>query len=497
MRRDWRRILSVVVLAAASIANAATPGTQTLEGRVMEQTLSNGIKVLLVERHQAPIVAFNMTYKVGSVHEQNGITGIAHLYEHMAFKGTPTLGTSDYGQEAPLLSQIEALNEEMTRAEGSDPARLDQLRERFAALQEAAQEWVVANEMGEIYERNGAVGLNASTGRDVTSYVISLPANRLPLWVAIESDRMAHPVLREFYKERDVVLEERRRSVETNPSGKLAEAFYATAFMAHPYGTPTLGWPSDVGTLSATRTQEFFKTHYVPNNTIISIVGDIQPSVVLPLLERAFGAIPAGPLPPRVVTVEPPQTGERRVEIEADAHPQLLIGYHKPGIADPDDAVFDVIDILLSDGRSSRLYKKLVDEQKIVTGVATGSGSPGARFSNLFTVSATPRAPHTPEEVEAAIYEELERLKSEPVSADELSKVMAHIDAALVRSLQSNSGLASGLAYFEAVAGSWRYTLRNREAIAKVTPDDILRVARTYFAKKNRVVATLVHNPLL
>lgn len=470
---------------------------QTLEERVVEHTLSNGMKVLLVERHQAPIVALNVTYKVGSTHEHSGATGIAHLYEHMAFKGTASLGTSDYGREAPLLAKIEALNDEMMQAEtkGADPKQQNEMRERFSALQEEAQQWVVANEMGEIYERNGAVGLNASTGRDVTSYVVSLPANRLALWVAIESDRMAHPVMREFYKERDVVLEERRRSVETNPAGRLSEAFYSTAFMAHPYGAPTLGWPSEVGALSATETLAFFRAHYVPNNTIISIVGDIQPAEVIPLLEQSFGKIPAGPQPPRVVTVEPLQEGERRVEIEDEAHPQILIGYHKPGIADPDDAVFDVIDILLSDGRSSRLYKKLVDEKKIATGVTTGSGSPGARFPNLFTLAATPRAPHTPEDIEAAIYEEIERLKSEPVSKEEMEKIVTHIDADLLRSLQSNSGLAGSLGYFEAVAGSFRYLLQNREAIARVTPEEVMRVARTYFVKKNRVVATLVQTP--
>ena len=488
------RFLIQVIGIVLGLPTLAISAMQRLEERVMERTLSNGMKVLLVERHQAPIVAFNLTYKVGSAHEQSGATGIAHLYEHMAFKGTPFLGTSDYEQEQPLLLQIETLHTKIMQAEteGAHPEQLNALKERFVALQDTARQWVVANELGEIYERNGAVGLNASTGRDVTSYVVSLPANRLPLWVAIESDRMAHPVLREFYKERDVVLEERHRSVETNPAGRLSEAFYATAFMAHPYGAPTLGWASDVGALSATQTLAFFNIHYVPNNTILSIVGDIYPDQIMPLLEQSFGTIPAGLPPPRVVTVEPPQAGERRLEIEDEAHPQLLIGYHKPGIADPDDAVFDVIDILLSDGRSARLYKTLVDEKQIAVSVSTGSGSPGSQFQNLFTVSATPRAPHTPTEVEEAIYEEIERLKREPVSAMELEKVVRHIDAAFIRSLQSNRGLAGSLGYFEAVAGSFRYLSRNREAIARVTPEDVMRVARTYFAKKNRVVATRV-----
>lgn len=476
--------------------STADVSAQSLADRVVEKTLSNGLTVLMVERHQAPTISFQVTYKVGSVNEYSGITGVAHLYEHMAFKGTERLGTSDYQKERPILDNLEELNREIVQeeAKGSkvDPARLKALREKFEALEKEEGKWVVTNELGELYDRNGAVGFNATTGRDVTSYTVSLPANRLPLWMAIEADRMAHPVLREFYKEREVVLEERRRSVETNPGGKLYEAFLSATFAAHPYGYPTLGWPSDVRSLSATETARFFKTHYAPGNTIIAMVGDFKPAEVIPMLEKYFGSIPPGPPSPRVVTVEPPQLGERRVEVEEEANPQVLIGYHKPALDHPDDPVFDVIDALLSMGRTGRLYKKLVEEKKIAIGAGTNSGTPGVRFPNLFTISATPRAPHTTAEVETAIYEELERLKNEPPSPKELEKVITNMDAGLIRSLRSNSGLAGQLAYFQAVAGDWRYVLKNRDAIAKVTGDDVMRVAQTYFTKKNRTVATLV-----
>lgn len=472
---------------------------QSLADRVVEQTLSNGLTVLMVERHQAPIISFQITYKVGSVNEHNGITGVAHLYEHMAFKGTERLGSSDYQKEKEVLDALEALNREIVQEEAkgpeADPERLKGFREKFEALEKEAKQWVVTNELAELYNRNGSVGFNASTSRDVTSYVVSLPSNRLPLWVAIEADRMANTVLREFYKERDVVLEERRRSVDTNPGGKLYETFLATAFLAHPYGYPTIGWPSDVGSLSATETERFFRTYYTPSNTVIALVGDFKAAEVIPLLEKTFGAIPSGPPPPRVVTVEPPQLGERRVEVEDEANPQVVIGYHKPNFEHPDDPVFDVIDSLLSLGRTSRLYKKLVVEKKIAVGASSNSGTPGARYANLFTLSATPRAPHTAAEVEEAIYEELERLKNEPPTEKELEKVITNLNAGLVRSLRSNRGLASQLAYFEAVAGDWRYVLRNRDKIMEVTGEDVMRVARTYFTKKNRTVATLVQVP--
>jgi predicted Zn-dependent peptidase len=491
-----RNLLVFVFLFVVLVHRPAPIFAQTLEGRVVEKTLSNGMRVLMLRRPQAPIISFDITYKVGSVNEYAGITGIAHLYEHMAFKGTPTMGTSDYEKERPLIDQIERkrsdLNAETTRGNAADPARLASLSQEVARLEEEAQRFVLTNEMGELYERQGATGFNASTGRDVTSYTVSLPANRFPLWVAIEADRMRNPVMREFYQERDVVLEERQRSVETQPAGKLSEAFYSAAFMAHPYGYPTLGWPSDVSTLSATRTADFFRKYYVPSQTILTLVGDVDPATMLPQLEAAFGSIPSGSPPPKVTTVEPPQRGERRVEVEDDAHPQLLIGYHKPAISHPDDAIFDIIDTLLSGGRSSRLYKKLVDEQKIAVNVGTHTGAPGAQHPNLFMISATPKAPFGTLEAERAIYAELDTLKREPVTPKELEKVITRLDADLLRSLRSNEGLAGLLGYFEAVAGDWRYLPKLRETLAKVTPMNIQRVARTYFVKKNRVVATLV-----
>ncbi|MGH7255412.1 MAG: M16 family metallopeptidase, partial [Nitrospirales bacterium] len=361
----------------------------------------------------------------------------------------------------------------------------------FQELQDAASALVVNNEMAELYQRHGGVGLNASTSKDVTRYMVSLPANRLLLWAAIESDRMANPVLREFYKERAVVMEERRLRTEDNPQGLLYEAFTALAFQAHPYQFPTIGWASDIMALTPEDTREFFHTYYGPDNTVVAIVGDINPKEVIALMEREFGAIPRNGSRPRVATVEPRQRGERRVEVEFDAEPAVLIGYHKPGLDHPDDFVFDVIDSILSEGVTSRLYQRLVREKRVAASVKTFSGYPGAKDPSLFLITAVPLAPHTTQEVEAAIYEELERLKTESVSRKELEKVLNSLDADLVRSLRSNSGLASQLAYFQSVAGDWRYILRARERIGAVTPEDIQRVASTHFVKANRTVATL------
>lgn len=483
-----------------NVLSAASP---SLAERVIEHKLANGLTVLMVERHQTPVVSINITFAVGGINEQVGQTGLAHLYEHMAFKGTRLVGTKDYDQEKPILDELARVGTELEHRQreiakknggptAEEQAAVDSLQKRFTDLQAQAAQYVVGNEVALLYQRHGGVGFNASTGKDLTRYTISLPANRLPLWAAIEADRMADPVLREFYKERGVVMEERRLRNDDSPNGLLFETFTSAAFRAHGYGVPTIGWGSDILSLTPAETEAFFKTHYGPNRATIALVGDLDPKEVIALIEHTFGRIPAAPDSPARVAVEPEQRGERRVEVEFDAEPSMVIGYHKPGLGHPDDDVFDVIDAVLSDGLTSRLHRKLVREQKLAASVGSDANHPGVRDPNLFIITATPRAPHTTAEVEAAIYEELERLKREPVSPKELERVINNLDADMVRALRSNSGLASQLALYQAVADDWRYIMKSRDKIAAVTAADVQRVAARYFTKSNRTVGVLV-----
>ena len=496
---------SIVVMSVGLSLGSSAAAPSGLADRVIEHKLANGLTILMVERHQAPVVSINMTFGVGGVNEQVGQTGLAHFYEHMAFKGTRTVGTKDYEKEKPLLDELHRIGTDLEQRQRDlaprsadmpvDPAEkaaLEELQKRFKELQDQAAQYVAGNEMALLYQRHGGVGLNASTGKDLTRYVISLPSNRLPLWAAIESDRMASPVLREFYKERGVVMEERRLRNDDSPNGLLYETFTSAAFRAHQYGVPTIGWESDILSLTPAATEAFFKTYYGPGRATIGIVGDIDPKEVITLIENTFGKIPPAPPPPQIVTVEPPQRGERRVEVEFEAEPALAIGFHKPGIGHPDDYVFDVIDELLTDGPTSRLYSKLVRDSRLAASVNSDANYPGVRSANLFVLSATPLAPRTTAEVETAILAELERLKKEPVSSKELERIINNLDADMVRALRSNSGLASQLALYQTVAGDWRYVLKSRDKIAAVTPADIQRVATQYFTKSNRTVATLV-----
>jgi predicted Zn-dependent peptidase len=468
-------------------------GAQTLAEKVREHTFANGLRLLLVERHDSPTFAAYITIGVGSVHETSETRGVAHLLEHMLFKGTKTLGTTDYAQEKPLLEAIEKAGEALDALKSkktADRAEVAALREKLEALQQQHQQFVVKDEFSRIYAENGGTGYNAFTSKDLTTYLISLPANKLELWAALESDRMKNAVLREFFTERDVVQEERRRSYDSNPSGLLYENLLATAFTVHPYRNPIIGWHSDIEHLSLDETRDFLHKYYAPVNTVIALVGDLDFDSAVAMVERYFGDIPPGVPVPQVRAVEPPQLGEKRVRIEFEAEPSLSIAYHKPTLPTRDDYVFDLIDMILGQGRTSRLYQSLVVEQQLAASVST-SAAPGARYPNLFIISAEPRYPHTVAEVEEAIYAELDRLASEPVAAGELNRSRNRLATDRLRFLKGNDGLARMLTYYQSVADDWRYLVDYDDQVAGITADEVMAVARAYFVPENRTVAIL------
>ncbi len=491
--KKMKRISQCLLLLLFVLPTVAS--AQNLEERVVEHTFSNGLKLLMIERHTSPTVAPYILFKAGSVDESHDARGIAHMLEHMLFKGTKTIGTIDYEKEKTVLAEIDrigdALDTEQAKGAKADAAKIAELEEALKTQQELAKQWVVSGEYTNIYTQHGSTGFNAGTSVDYTIYTVELPSNKLELWAMLESDRLKNAVLRQFYVEREAVKEERRMRVDTQPGGKLYEQFMAVAFTAHPYGTPIIGWPSDIAMLNRKKAEEFFRIHYAPNNSVMVIVGDIQTEKTIKLIEKYFGDIPSQPIPSEVTVQEPAQEGERRIEVEFDAEPRMMIGYHKPTIPHPDDYVLDMISAILSDGRTSRLYKNIVEEG-IAVSANTVNGYPGARYNNLFVINATPRSPNTTADVETAIYAELEKLKTEPVAEKEFKRILKQVDAQFIRGLSSNAGMANQLALYEGIAGDWRYILNWREKMYEITPDDIMRVAQTYFKKGNRTVATLV-----
>ena len=478
----------IALLAFASVA--CGQDLASFEKRVSTKVLPNGLTVLVCERPEAPVFAFFTHVNVGADREVPGITGLAHMFEHMAFKGTDKIGTSNYVAEKAALVKVEeaysAYDRERRREVGRDDKKVAALEKVWKDAIAAADKFVVKNEFGEVIERQGGAGLNAFTSSDETGYHYSFPSNRLELWAYLESERFLHPVMREFYKERDVVFEERRMRTDNSPTGRMIEQFLAAAYTAHTYGRPVVGFASDLQTFSATDAMDFYKRFYIPSNMIVTVVGDVKPAEVFALMEKYFGRLPAASAPEPVRTTEPPQNSEREVALREASQPWYIEGYHKPDARDKDEAVFDAISDLMSNGRVSRLHRSLVRDKKIAAFAGGFNDFPGPKYPNLFVFFAQTTLGHTPDEIQAAIHEEIVRLQKEDISDEELKMIKTRARAGLIRSLGDNEGLARQLGTMQALFGDWRELFKQVEDLQRVTKEDIRRVANQTFAANNR-----------
>ena len=473
---------------------------------VREEVLPNGLKLLMVERHDSPTVACGWVARVGSVNETPGITGISHLFEHMMFKGTKTIGTKDYEKDKVILAKQDAIRREMAKEysllreklrkgeiSGSiyDPAnatpRLLELKEQLEQLYAEEKENIVKDELDQIYTREGASGLNAFTTEDQTAYFVTVPANKLELWFWLESDRLANPVFREFYSERDVVREERRLRVESTPTGKFEEQFDAMFWQSTPYAHPVVGWPADLESITREQAERYFATYYAPNNITAVLVGDFDPARAVELARKYFGRLPRGEQdPPEVVSEEIPQLAEKRFIAEADTNPEVVIRFHAVPFGHKDSFALQLVADLLN-RRTGRLYKSLVEEKKLAVGEPLAVFRP-LKYAGYFEVNAEVKEGVEPEAVEQALLGELERLAKEPVGEQELQKVKNQALANAYRRLQSNFYLLLQLMLYDSY-GDWRYINEAPAKLQAVTAKEIQEVAARIFTKENRNVA--------
>jgi predicted Zn-dependent peptidase len=496
MSRALKLVWLIVLFATLSPAQDLA----SFEKQVTVKKLANGFTAVVCPRpDSAPVFSFFTNVDVGSVQDPLGKTGLAHMFEHMAFKGTQAIGTKDYAAEKVALQKVEdayaAYIRERDKRVGRDDQKLKQLEAAWQSAIKEAQQYVIPNQFGEIVERNGGEGMNAFTAEDQTAYFYSFPVNRLELWAYLESQRYSHPVFREFYKERNVVIEERRMRTDSNPIGRLIEQFVEEAFVAHPYHRPGIGYISDLNTFSATDAQHFFDTYYIPSNMVVAVAGDLDPERTMAVIEKYFGSIPSHEKPDERTTTEPSQNSERRVTLLESSQPVYLEGYHRPDYRDKDDAVYDALADLLSDGRTSRLYRALVRDKKIASEAEGGTGYPGVKYPHIFYFFALPLPGHKPEEVGEAVHEEIERLKKEDITDEELKMVKTRAKANLIRSLDSNEGLAQNLAVYQTMYGDWRELFRSVDRINAVTKADIRRVANQVFVPTNRTVGVIENVP--
>ncbi len=489
------RVLKSLTMIVAFSALATAQDLASFQKRITVKKLDNGLTVIICERPEAPVFSFDTHVDVGSVQDPMGQTGMAHMFEHMAFKGTDKIGTTDYAAEKTALAKVEqayaAYIEERDKSVGRNDQKLKELQKAWQDAIAEAQKYVKPNEFPQILESNGAEGLNANTSLDETAYHYSLPQNRLELWAYLESTRFIHPVMREFYKERNVVIEERRMRTDSNPIGRLLEQFVTAAYQAHPYHRPTIGWMADLNSFSATDAQHFFDQYYIPSNMVVAVVGDVKAAEAMPVIEKYFGQIPSHERPDERTTTEPAQNSERRVVLYDRAQPLYLEGYHRPDYRSPDDAVYDAIADLMSNGRTSRLYRALVRDKKIAADSAGFTGLPGIKYPHLFAFYAFPLPGHKPEEMAEAIHSEIERLKNEDISDEELKMIRTRAKANLLRGLSSNEGLASELALYQARYDDWRELFHQVDNLDKVSKADIRRIANQTFVPTNRTVGII------
>ena len=506
-------------LCGAALAIIATAPLAAQDIPIVEKTLSNGMKLLLVERHDDPTFAAGWMARVGSANERPGITGLAHLFEHMMFKGSKTIGTRDAKRDAELNAlqdsiQVEVrkeyaiLREQQRRGTISnmmDPKartpRLQQLLERFEAAVKEQRALIVKDEIWKIYQEAGATGLNASTSQDRTFYIVSLPSNKVELWLWMESDRLANPVFREFYSERDVIQEERRQTLESRPDGLVGEAFQAMTWMASSYHWQVIGWPSDIATVTREAANDFFATFYAPNNLTAILVGDFDATKVAALAEQYFGRIPMNPKGvPELTTLEPPQPAEQRMVAELESSPSLQVEFKAvPGVHKDAPALQVLAGVLSGAGGSmggrggggggmratGRLNKALVLDRKAAT--SASASSRGQKYGGLFTLRATPAPGRQPADLEPLLYAELDKIVKEGITEEELARFKNAQQVAQYNRLESNTGIREALA--QAVSsGDWKDFLEQPKRIQAVTREDVQRVAKQYLIKESRNV---------
>lgn len=462
--------------------------------QVVYYKLKNGMKLLILEKKYIPTVSFTMMFKVGNVDNLQGQSGLAHLFEHMAFKGTANIGTRNYPEEKKILEKIDKIYNEIRKEikkNKPDEEKIQKLKKEAQDLESEAEKYQIREEFWKIYNKLGQNNMNAFTSTDYTGYIVELPSDRIESYFIIESDRFKNPVLRDFYKERNVVLEELRMG-KSDPSRVSWEALLSHAFVAHPYHNPTIGWEDDVANLTVKDAEAFYRKFYGPNNATLAVVGDVNSEDVIKLAEKYFSSWKPVDIPDTNYTKEPPQTAEKIIKIFFPAKPILRIGFKNPGMDSPDMPALIVASEILSNGNTSRLYKKLVEEKQIALYIGSYHSTPGDRYPSLFVMVSAPKGTTTIEELDNEIMNEIREIKNNPPTKWEIEKVINNYEMSLITSLEKNLEFARILAYNEQIMGDWRFSWKQLQQIKEVTPEDVVRVIEKYLTRENRTAVYLI-----
>lgn len=471
---------------AEDIFTSSAQVLDRLSSSVTKVTLSNGLRVLLYPRNQAPVFAGVISVGVGGVDETPGETGISHMFEHMAFKGTEEIGTYNYEKEKGLLKRLEVL---AARSPIIEKLSAEDKKE-WSEIQEQLKNLWNNEQLSREFEKRGGVGLNAQTDKEETRYFVSLPKNAFEFWCWLESERLFHPILRQFYQERDVVLEERRSRFEDDPVGMLYEKLLGIAYVKHPYRNPVIGYEQDIRNLTATKLEAFRKRFYIPSNIVVGIVGDIDLENDIATIKKYFGPIPSATREIRDLPPDPPQTEEKIFTTTSNASPSFMVAYHKPNYPSPDDPIVTVLSSVLNGSSQSPLFKRLIKDRRVATSISDEE-VPGVLSKNLLLFVVTPKSTHSNKAVLAAFDEEIEDFKNKPVSKALLENAKRSVAFDYMTQLQSNMTLAGNLAAAELGYNDWKVMIDwYRQAMA-VTEKDVQNAARKYLVRSSRIVGLL------
>ncbi len=465
-----------------------------IEEQIERHVLDNGATLIMLPIKGVPIVSGITLNDVGGVKEKPGITGISHYLEHMAFKGTETIGTKDIDAEQEALKRCHAIFdeilEERQKGDQTDQKRLAELEDNLNEAVEYANQYVIENEFNEIIQLNGGRGLNAGTGQDMTMYSVSLPSNKIELWMLMEAERFTRPVFREFYQERNVILEE-RRMIYSNPVRSFMNDFVHYKFREHPYRYSVIGFEEDIENFRVRDIKEYFEEHYGAKNLVFAVVGDIDTEATLKMAENYLAKIPPGQKSKQVVINEPEQTEERYFIQESQAQPMLIVGYHSPKAMDPDYPTVSAIADILGQGRSSRLYRSLVEEKQLAVSAFASPGFPGSAYPNLFIIGVIPAPGVDLDDCLAEVDRQLEKLKNHPVKPEELEGVKKRALKSSYDRLRSRFGLAMQLAYYESLFSDYRLMFEELEQTEKISKEDVQRIIQTLFVPEKRTIGKL------
>lgn len=479
---------------------------QSIEKKIELHKLENGLQIIMLDQELAPVSALYIKILAGGADETPETAGIAHMLEHMLFKGTERIGTRDYAAEKKYLALIqdwsrdldhwrrkleEAQKQDDKEAIREAQEKVNLWRSRMQLAMKEASKFRIPEEDSLLYSSHGQRGYNAYTSRDLTNYQIQLPSNRMEVWAAIESDRLQNSVFREFYTERDVVAEERRMRVENKASSKLMENFLMEIYGDHPYGKPLIGPMKSIEYFNKEDALKFYRRYYSPNNAVIAVTGDFDPQFAKDIIEKHFGDWKPGPLldPPEA---QPPERRSVTVELKEKGSPVMYMAWFKPALLHPDSIRLEVLGSILADGQESILVQKLVQERKLATAINIYTGYPGERFTNLFFISAVPAPEVGYDELEEAIQEELKKIREEGVSETHLKKVQKKALADFAFGLRSPAQLADLLSYYQIMTGDYRTLFRSYERLNQIQPEEIRQAAREYLKPEWTMRARLI-----